>query len=171
MMDDRVPSRAKLFRVLVLLRPTTENTLSASAFECGRTRTSFETAESLWNWSTPVTCAKWTKNTMEIYPHEMFLSSFLKKICLIHRQNTDKCIYHEFFICTDINNAQEVVSVVFLVYKENLYLIFPGSHFSPEVFHFKLFLPKTQQIRLKEMPSYAVDYYTGTRTTLPGSPY
>ena len=31
--EDRVPSNARLFLVLVLFSPTTENTLSASAFE------------------------------------------------------------------------------------------------------------------------------------------
>ncbi len=34
MIDDSVLSRPKLFLVLVLFKPTMENTLSASAFEC-----------------------------------------------------------------------------------------------------------------------------------------
>src|SRR4029434_7737005 len=38
--EGRVPSTARLFLVLVLFSPTTENTLSASAFEWGNTRTS-----------------------------------------------------------------------------------------------------------------------------------
>ncbi len=38
--DDRVPSNARLFLLLVLFSPTTENTLSASAFAWGNTRTS-----------------------------------------------------------------------------------------------------------------------------------
>jgi len=47
MMEDRVPSNARLFLVFVLFSPTTENTLSASAFEWGNTRTSLATAASL----------------------------------------------------------------------------------------------------------------------------
>ena len=50
-MDDKVPSRAKLFLVLVLFNPTTENTL----FEWGRTRTSLAMVASLGNRLTPVT--------------------------------------------------------------------------------------------------------------------
>lgn len=53
--DDRVPSKAKLFLVLVMFSPTTENTHSASALEWGRTRTSLAMLASLWNWPTPVT--------------------------------------------------------------------------------------------------------------------
>ncbi len=41
--DDKVPSNARLFLLLVLFSPTTENTLSASAFAWGNTRTSLAT--------------------------------------------------------------------------------------------------------------------------------
>ncbi len=47
--DDKVPSNARLFLLLVLFSPTTENTLSASAFARGNTRTSLVTAASLLN--------------------------------------------------------------------------------------------------------------------------
>lgn len=66
MIDDRVPSRAKPFLVLVLLRPTNENTRSASALECGKTRTSLAMAESLRNWKTPVTLMKNTQLILTI---------------------------------------------------------------------------------------------------------
>ncbi len=62
--DDKVPSNARLF-LLVLFSPTTENTLSASAFAWGNTRTSLATAASLLNSLAPVTYGKCTKNTME----------------------------------------------------------------------------------------------------------
>ena len=55
--EDRVPSNARLFLVLVLFSPT-ENTLSASAFEWGNTRTSLATAASLSNSLAPVTYGK-----------------------------------------------------------------------------------------------------------------
>src|SRR4029434_1689471 len=44
--ESTVPSNARLFLVLVLFSPTTENTLSASALEWGNTRTSLATAAS-----------------------------------------------------------------------------------------------------------------------------
>ncbi len=47
--DDKVPSNARLFHLLVLFSPTTETTLSASAFAWGNTRTSLATAASLSN--------------------------------------------------------------------------------------------------------------------------
>ena len=53
--EDRVPSNASLFLVLVLFSPTTENTLSASASEWGNTRTSLATATSLSNSLVPAT--------------------------------------------------------------------------------------------------------------------
>ncbi len=53
--DDKVPSNARLFLLLVLFSPTTENTLSASAFAWGNTRTSLATAASLSNSLAPVT--------------------------------------------------------------------------------------------------------------------
>ena len=56
--EDRVPSNARLFLVLVLFSPTTENTLSASAFEWGNTRTSLATAASLSNSLALVTYGK-----------------------------------------------------------------------------------------------------------------
>lgn len=59
--DDRVPSKAKLFLILVLLRPTTENTLSASALEWGSTSTSFATAASLSNSLAPDTYGKYAR--------------------------------------------------------------------------------------------------------------
>src|SRR4029434_4765189 len=62
---DRVPSNARLFLVLVLFSPTTENTLSGSAFEWGNTRTSLATAASLSNSLAPVTYGKLPKNKME----------------------------------------------------------------------------------------------------------
>ncbi len=61
--DDKVPSNARLFLLLVLFSPTTENTLSASVFAWGNTRTSL--AASLSNSLAPVTYGKCTKNTME----------------------------------------------------------------------------------------------------------
>ncbi|KAM7417160.1 hypothetical protein PAMA_017007 [Pampus argenteus] len=54
-MEDRVPSSARLFLVFVLFRPTIENTLSAFALEWGNTRTSLAMAESLSNSLAPVT--------------------------------------------------------------------------------------------------------------------
>ncbi len=63
--DDRVPSNARLFLLLVLFSPTTENTLSASAFAWGNTSTRLVTAASLSNSLAPVTYGKCTKNTME----------------------------------------------------------------------------------------------------------
>ena len=63
--EDRVPFSARLFLVFVLLSPTTENTLSASALESGNTRTSLATAASLRNSLAPVTYGKCIKNTME----------------------------------------------------------------------------------------------------------
>ncbi len=63
--DDKVPSNARLFLLLVLFSPTTENTLSASAFAWGNTRTSLAMAASLSNSLAPVTYRKCTKNTME----------------------------------------------------------------------------------------------------------
>ncbi len=63
--DDKVPSNARLSLLLVLFSPTTENTLSASAFAWGNTRTSLATAASLSNALAPVTYGKCTKNTME----------------------------------------------------------------------------------------------------------
>ncbi len=63
--DDKVPSNARLFLLLVLFSPTTENTLSASAFAWGNTRTSLATAASLSNSLAPVTYGKCTKNKME----------------------------------------------------------------------------------------------------------
>lgn len=58
--DDSVPSRARLFLVFVLLNPTSENTRSASALECGKTNTNLAMVESLSNLPTPVTCKIWT---------------------------------------------------------------------------------------------------------------
>lgn len=59
--DDRVPSRARLFLVLV--------SLSASALEWGNTRTSFAMVASLMNRLNPVTYEEWTKNTVEKKSH------------------------------------------------------------------------------------------------------
>ncbi len=56
--DDKVPSNARLFLLLVLFSPTTENTLSASAFAWGNTRTSLAKAASLSNSLAPVTLWK-----------------------------------------------------------------------------------------------------------------
>ena len=54
-MDERVPSRARLMILaLVLLSPTTENTLSASASERGNASTSFAVVASLINIVNPV---------------------------------------------------------------------------------------------------------------------
>lgn len=53
--EDKVPSSARLFLVLVLFKPTTEKTLSTSALEWGRTRMSLEMADSRPNLSIPVT--------------------------------------------------------------------------------------------------------------------
>ena len=64
MMDDNVPSRARLFLVLVLFSPTTEKTLSASALEWGKTRTSLAIVDSLMKRGNPVTYEEGTKNTM-----------------------------------------------------------------------------------------------------------
>lgn len=58
MIEDNVPSRDKLFRVEVLFKPTIENTLSASALECGRTKTKAAIFDSLPNWFKPVTFEK-----------------------------------------------------------------------------------------------------------------
>ena len=58
MMDDRVPSRAIVFLVLVLLRPTMEKNVSASALECGRTNTRLAIVESLGNLLIPATFEK-----------------------------------------------------------------------------------------------------------------
>ncbi len=63
--DDRVPSNSRLFLLLVLFSPTTENTLSASAFAWGNTSTRLVTAASLSNSLAPATYGKCTKNTME----------------------------------------------------------------------------------------------------------
>ncbi|KAK0145679.1 hypothetical protein N1851_015398 [Merluccius polli] len=56
--EDRVPSNARLFLVFVLFSPTSENTLSASAFKWGNTSTSLATAASLSNSLAPVTYGK-----------------------------------------------------------------------------------------------------------------
>src|SRR4029434_6720309 len=56
--EDRVPSNARLYLALVLFSPTTENTLSASAFEWGNTTTRLATAASLSNSLAPVTYGK-----------------------------------------------------------------------------------------------------------------
>ncbi len=53
--DDKVPSNGRPFLLLVLFSPTTENTLSASGFALGNTRTSLATAASLSNSLAPVT--------------------------------------------------------------------------------------------------------------------
>lgn len=47
--DDSVPSRAKLFLVLISFNPTKENIHSAPELECGRTNVSLEMVESLSN--------------------------------------------------------------------------------------------------------------------------
>ncbi len=60
--DDKVPSNARPFLLLVLF---SENTLSASAFAWGNTRTSLAMAASLSNSLAPVTYGKCTKNTKE----------------------------------------------------------------------------------------------------------
>ena len=49
MMDDRVPSSAKLFLVLVLFSPTMQKTLSVPAFKWGSTSTNAAILESLPN--------------------------------------------------------------------------------------------------------------------------
>ncbi len=61
MIEDNVPSRDKLFRVEVLFKPTIENTLSASALECGSTKTKAAIFDSLPNWFKPVTLKKGTR--------------------------------------------------------------------------------------------------------------
>ena len=54
MIDDRVSSRSKLFRVLVLFSPTTEKTRSASEFEWGSTKTNLAIRDILSNLLIPL---------------------------------------------------------------------------------------------------------------------
>lgn len=116
--EERVPSRTKLVLVFVLMRPTTENTLFASSLKVERTRTSFETTAGLWNWFIPVICARGTKNTMTIFVWQISIGWSTDKIVI-------KCLNQQWCaVCTGINNLQELVSTVFLLYKNDHTLYF-----------------------------------------------
>ena len=81
-MEESVPSRAKLFLTLVLFNPTMENTLSASAFECGSVITSLATLDSLSNLLIPVTFENINQGGLITLLNYFPVIKFIKWMCM-----------------------------------------------------------------------------------------
>ena len=88
--DDRVPSRARLFLFWSCLVPPKKTLFLHLHWNGGSIRTSFAMVASLWNRLNPVTYEEWTKNTVEI--SSKVLLSFLLSSFFLWKVSIGWCI-------------------------------------------------------------------------------